>query len=70
MRVSIDREGMTVDLVVWKALGRQDERLVERTLALNPGLAGLGPILPVGTQLELPDISAKPEAIETTRLWS
>lgn len=69
-RVRVEREGMTVDLVVWRAFGHQGDRLVERTFEVNPGLAALGPILPVGTEFELP-VSAppKPPLRETVRLW-
>lgn len=69
-RVVIDRQGMTVDLVVWKHFGHQGDRLVERTFELNPGLAALGPILPVGTEFDLPEATApKPPLRETVRLW-
>ena len=39
MRVKVERENMTADLVVWQAFGRQDEGLVEQVLALNPGVS-------------------------------
>ena len=69
-RVVIEREDMTVDLVVWLHFGRQDERLVERTFEMNPGLAALGPILPVGTEFELPEATnPQPPLIETVRLF-
>lgn len=69
-RAVIEREDMTVDLVVWLHFGRQDERLVERTFEMNPGLAALGPILPVGTEFELPEASKpQPPLIETVRLF-
>lgn len=69
-RVAVTREQMTVDLIVWQHFGRQDGRLVERTFELNPGLAALGAILPVGTEIELPEVSAPtPPLIETVRLF-
>jgi phage tail protein X len=71
MRIVVSREQMTVDLIVWQTFGRQDGTLVERTFELNPGLAALGPFLPVGTELELPEASAeRPALIETVRLWA
>ena len=71
MRIVVSREQMTVDLIVWQTFGRQDGTLVERTFELNPGLAALGPFLPVGTELELPAASAeRPALIETVRLWA
>lgn len=68
--VKVTREDMTLDLVVWKALGRQDDLLVERTLELNPGVASLGVVLPVGTVIELPELTERSEPAETVRLWS
>lgn len=70
MRIQVTRERMTVELLVWQTLGRQDSMLVERTFALNPGLASLGLFLPVGTELDLPEPEAeRPALIETVRLW-
>lgn len=70
MRIKVTRERMTVEFLVWQTLGRQDSMLVERTFALNPGLASLGVILPIGTEFELPEPEAeRPALIETVRLW-
>lgn len=70
MKVMVEKEFMTVDLLVWEAYGRQDRRLVERTYERNPGLAALGDFLPLLTVVDLaePDISLA--APETIRLWS
>jgi phage tail protein X len=70
MRVQVLREGMTVDLVVWRAFGRQDAGIVEATLALNPGIADAGAILTVGSHVELPEPQAEQPALrETVALW-
>lgn len=57
----------TVDQLCWRHLGRT-AAVVEALLDINPGLAALGPILPTGTLVTLPDIP-----ITTTRptvqLW-
>lgn len=42
--------------------------VVAQVLEANPGLAVLGPVLPVGTRVTLPDISA-PQA-EQVNIWS
>ena len=58
--------GDTLDLLCWRALARTD--IVEATLALNPGLADHGPVLPVGLLVEL----ASPTATTprpTVSLW-
>lgn len=63
------REGETVDEVCWRVLGRTSN-VTEQVLALNPGIAALGPKLPAGTELLLPDLaSAAPALRETIQLW-
>ncbi len=62
-------DGETVDAICWRALGRTKD-VTEQVLALNPGLAGLGPALPAGTVVILPDLSAAaPVVRETVNLW-
>lgn len=57
----------TVDSLCYRHLG--SSAAVEQVLLLNPGLAALGPELPMGTRVTLPDIS--PPAMQTTliQLW-
>ncbi|WP_199098956.1 tail protein X [Dyella sp. ASV21] len=50
------REGDTVDALCWRELGAT-AGVVEKVLELNRGLAALGPVLPVGTLVMLPDRS-------------
>ncbi len=45
-------QGDTLDALCWRYLGRT-QGVVEATLELNPGLADAGPVLPVGTWVEL-----------------
>ena len=60
----------TLDPICWRYLGTT-AGVVEAALALNPGLASYGPILPQGIIIELPD----PETVtgmnitETVQLW-
>lgn len=42
--------------------------MTEAVLAANPGIADLGPILPHGAELVLPDTSPQP-AVQTVQLW-
>ena len=51
------RQGDTVDLLCYRHLGGTSA-LLERVLAANPGLAAHGPVLPEGTPVDLPDITA------------
>lgn len=69
--VQVVQDAMTLDLLVWRAFGRQDGSLVEQTLVLNPGLAALGTILPIGTTVILPEPQARqPIRRNSVRLWS
>ena len=60
-------QGDTVDLLCHRHLGRTD--IVVSVLEDNPGLAALGPVLPMGTEVILPD--RVPAAAKKTlvQLW-
>ena len=68
MRV-LAQQGDSVDSLCWRHLGSTDP--VEATLESNPGLAAKGAILPMGTEVILPDdvssSSAKTQNI--IKLW-
>lgn len=49
-------------------LRRQDGQVLELVLDANIGLADLGPVLPAGVEVTLPDI-AEPEQSEGVHLW-
>ncbi|UMB75382.1 tail protein X [Dickeya fangzhongdai] len=57
----------TVDELCWRHYGRT-AGLTEQVLAVNPGLADIGPILPHGLLVELPDM-APAATQETLQLW-
>ncbi|WP_337881776.1 tail protein X [Chromobacterium haemolyticum] len=63
-------QGDTVDLICHRHYGRT-AGITEAVYAANPGLADIGPVLPIGTLVTLPDITTKPA--ETTQplvnLW-
>ena len=61
------RDGDMLDWICWRHYGRTDGT-VEAVLEANPGLADLGPVLPLGTEVLLPDL---PDPTETplVRLW-
>ncbi|MGW8201899.1 tail protein X [Sphingomonas bisphenolicum] len=62
-------DGETVDAICWRVLGRTRD-VTEQVLALNPGLAALGPALPAGTLLILPNpAQLAPAVLETVNLW-
>lgn len=60
-------EGDTVDKVCHRVFGRT-AGVTEQVLALNPGLAGKGPVLPNGTPITLPEHVATPTK-KTLSLW-
>lgn len=58
--LTVKQDQMTLDLLLWRRLGVEFPGLVERTLAANVGLAGLGHFLPVGTAVvvDIPVVEA------------
>lgn len=61
-------EGDTLDFICWKFYGQQSGA-VELVLDANPGLASLGPVLPVNTTITLPDIPKPATEVQPIRLW-
>ncbi|AXE32227.1 phage tail protein [Chromobacterium phragmitis] len=69
MRVAA-RQGDTVDLICHRHYGRT-AGVTEAVYAANPSLADIGPTLPIGTPVNLPDLTTQPaEAIrQLVNLW-
>ncbi len=61
------KDGETLDQVCYRWYGRHG--MEERVLAVNPGLADLGPELPAGTLLRLPELVASVTNPQPVRLW-
>ena len=63
-------QGDTLDQLCWRHLGRT-QGVVEATLARNPSLAGLAPVLPAGTWIDLvlPSQAAATSGRDTINLW-
>lgn len=57
----------TVDAICWRHYGRT-QGMTEAVLVANPGLADVGPILPHGLEVELPEKVSSPTT-ETVQLW-
>ena len=62
------RQGETVDAACFTHYGRS-ARVVEAVLAANPGLAGLGATLPLGTQIHMPDLPSVSAERRLISLW-
>ncbi|WP_341743091.1 tail protein X [Azonexus hydrophilus] len=60
-------QGDSVDSLCWRHLGSSAP--VESVLEANPGLAALGPILPEGTLVTLPDSAPATSIRATINLW-
>ncbi len=63
------RQGQTVDLVCLAHYGKT-AGVTEMVLENNHGLADLGPVLPIGTIILLPEAQATETAPALVSLWS
>ena len=61
------QQGDSVDSLCHRHLG--NSAAVEATLELNPGLAALGPVLPLGTFVLLPPAPLAVPASNIINLW-
>lgn len=61
-------QGDTLDQLCQRHLGRTSG-LVEDALEVNPGLAVIGPVLPMGTVVTLPDQVAAAAPASLLQLW-
>ena len=61
-------QGDTLDQLCQRHLGTT-AGTVEATLLLNPGLADLGPVIPHGTAVTLPDAAPQAEQRQVVNLW-
>ncbi|HDL7730832.1 TPA: tail protein X [Yersinia enterocolitica] len=57
----------TVDAMCWRYYGRTED-VTEKVLAANPRLSDIGPILPHGYPVEMPEVSAA-TTTQTLQLW-
>jgi len=62
------QQGDTVDAICWRHYGRT-AGVVEQVLDANPGLADLGPVIPLGTQVQLPEQAVRAEQRQVVNLW-
>lgn len=54
--ITIEREGITLDALLWRVHGVRGRGLLEETYAINTGLAAVGMLLPQGTVVIIPDL--------------
>ena len=63
------RDGDMADEIAFKQYGTTDGGVVEKLMAANPGLSKLGPRLPQGIIITLPDIDVVQKTQGVT-LWA
>ncbi len=68
MTTVIANQGDTVDAICWRYYGRT-AGVTEAFLDANPGLADLGPVIPHGTAVTLPDAAPQAEQRQVVNLW-
>ena len=57
-----------LDVLVAELMGTTQRRAVEALLEVNPGLAAIGPIIPLGREIEVPELPAS-ETTGYPRVW-
>lgn len=62
IKVVVQRERTTLDLLLWRQHGVAGASMLEETLEANPGIADLGAELPIGTEVQLPELMLKAAA--------
>jgi phage tail protein X len=62
------KQGDVLDDVVFRYYGDTDNGIVELVLSSNEGLADLGPVLPSGVEITLPDRPVKAKKT-LQKLW-
>lgn len=64
------QQGDTIDAICHRRFGRT-AGVTERVLAMNPGIAELGALLPQGTRVRLPDDAPEPtQRTPRVQLWT
>jgi len=67
-RIYTTRQGETVDLACLSHYGRT-AGVVEAVLSANPGLSSRGPILPLDTEILMPDMPSVSAERRLISLW-
>jgi phage tail protein X len=62
-------DGDTVDAIAWRYYNSGAAAYVGAILGANPGLAALGPVLPMGLEIVLPVVAAPAAKKQGVKLW-
>ena len=61
--------GDSVNLLLYRELGRCDDAAEETLWRLNPRLAEFGPVLPAGVWVIVPELTARPTTARPVLAW-
>ena len=61
--------GDSVNLLLYRELGRCDDAAEETLWRHNPLLAEYGPVLPAGVWVSVPEMQARPTAVRPVLAW-
>ncbi|TFY86117.1 phage tail protein [Pseudomonas kairouanensis] len=61
--------GDSVNLLLYRELGRCDDMAEESLWRLNPGLAEYGPVLPAGVWVIVPELDTRPTVARPVLAW-
>ncbi|KAA5843937.1 phage tail protein [Pseudomonas chlororaphis] len=61
--------GDSVNLLLYRELGRSDDAAEDALWRLNPGLAEHGPVLPAGLWVKLPELETRPVLATPVSAW-
>ena len=61
--------GDSVNLLLYRELGRCDDTAEETLWRLNPELAEYGPVLPAGVWVIVPEMQARSGAVRPVLAW-
>lgn len=67
--ITVIGDDITVSVLVWRRYRRPMPGMAEAILAANPGLAGLGVHIPVGTRVVIPAASAAVTPVSAITLY-
>ncbi len=69
-RYTVQAEGLTLAKICWRRFRQPYPGIVERILDEQPGLAGLGVRIPVGTLISIPIENPRPQhTTSVVTLW-
>lgn len=61
--------GDSANVLLYRELGRSDDEVEEAFWRVNPGLPELGPVLPSGLWVNLPELASKPAQAAPITAW-